>query len=303
MEKRLRILPYFTALITSFIFGLSFLFSKKAMTVASPFMLLSFRFLAAFVVMTILILLKVIKVSYKNKPIKWLVVLAFVEPVIYFVFETYGIQRTASSVGGLMISLIPIAVAILAAYFLNEIPTSKQIAFIVTSVSGVILIVVMSGSDNQGTSVLGVLLLLGAVLSAAFFNIISRKISRYYSPMEITYFMMAVGAISFNSISLADHMVRGKLLQYFAPLSSTTFISSILYLGILSSIVAYFLINYSLSKLEASKTSVFSNISTIVSIAAGIIFLNESFEVYHIIGSALILIGVWGTNRYSLDSE
>jgi drug/metabolite transporter (DMT)-like permease len=292
-------LPYFTALITSFIFGLSFLFSKRAMMSASPFMLLSFRFLAAFIVMSVLIALKLIKVSYKNKPLKWLVILAIVEPVIYFIFETYGIKRTSSSVGGLMISLIPIAVTVLAAYFLKEIPTSKQITFIVTSVSGVILIVIMGGSDSQGTSVLGVLLLLGAVLSAAFFNIISRKISKYYSPMEITYFMMFVGAVSFNSISVVEHLIRGELTQYFAPLSNVTFISSILYLGILSSIVAYFLINYSLSKLEASKTSIFSNISTIVSIVAGVIFLKENFEIYHLVGSALILIGVWGTNYYN----
>lgn len=89
------------------------------------------------------------------------------------------------------------------------------------------------------------------------------------------------------------------IMSYFEPLKSLTFNISILYLGVLSSIVAYSLINYTLSKIQASKSSVFSNLSTIVSIAAGFIFLRESFHIYELVGSVLILIGLWGTNRYN----
>ena len=89
MNNKSHIIPYFTAIITNFIFGLSFLFSKQALNVAGPISLLSFRFLTAFIVMTILIIVKVIKVDYKNKPMKWLIILAIVEPIIYFIFETY----------------------------------------------------------------------------------------------------------------------------------------------------------------------------------------------------------------------
>lgn len=300
MNDKHSTIPYLTALLSSFIFGLSFLFSKRALSVASPMMLVSFRFLAAFIIMTVLIAFKVIKVSYKDKPMGWLLLLAFFEPVIYFIFETYGLQYTASSIGGLMIALIPIAVTILGAYFLNEKPSVKQTMFIIMSVAGVALIGVMgsSGGDSE-SSFLGILLLLGAVLSAAFFSIISRKISKYFNPIEITYFMMLSGAVSFNAILIVGHLINGTMSSFFSPLKSTTFVISVLYLGILSSIIAYFLINYALSKIEASKTSVFSNISTIVSIAAGVIFLNESFHIYHIIGSVLILVGVWGTNYYS----
>lgn len=299
MNNKHKMLPYLTALISSFIFGLSFLFSKRALSIATPMELVSFRFLTAFIIMTILIIFKVIKVNYRNKPMGWLLLLALFEPVIYFIFETYGLQYTASSIGGLMISLIPIAVTILGAYFLNEKPSVKQIIFIITSVAGVALIGVLGSSGDSGSSVWGIFLLLGAVLSAAFFSIISRKISKDFNPIEITYFMMLSGAICFNFILILDHMINKKISSFFEPLKSTTFITSVLYLGILSSIVAYFLINYALSKIEASKTSVFSNISTIVSIAGGVIFLKESFHLYHVIGSILILVGVWGTNYYS----
>lgn len=299
MNSKQKILPYITALISSIIFGLSFLFAKMALTVAGPLMLVSLRFLAAFIVMSMLVILKVIKVSYKNKKMGWLLLLALFEPVIYFIFETYGLQYTASSIGGLMISLIPIAVTVLGAYFLNEKPTFKQTIFIFISVSGVALIGLMDSSSSSGSSLWGILLLLGAVLSAAFFSIISRKISRDFTPIEITYFMTFLGAVCFNVLSLLELLIKGKLPEYFRPLASPTFAMSILFLGIISSIIAYFLINYSLSKIQASTTAVFSNISTIVSILAGVVFLRESFELYHLAGSVLILLGVWGTNYYS----
>lgn len=298
MKNKSNIIPYFTAVITNFIFGLSFLFSKKALSTADPITLLSFRFLAAFIVMTALIALKIIKVNYKNKPMKWLIVLAFIEPIIYFIFETYGLQRTSTSLGGLMIALIPIVVTILAVYLLNEKPSVKQTINIVLSVLGVVLIIFMDSSNDTGSSLLGVFLLGGAVVSAALFNIIARKISKDFTAFEVTYFMMFLGATCFNGISIINHIINKNLSDYFLPLSSTTFVTSVLYLGILSSVIAYFLINYTLSKMEASRSSVFANISTIVSIVAGVVFLHESFHLYHVIGSIMILVGVWGTNYY-----
>ncbi|WP_286906215.1 DMT family transporter [Clostridium sp. UBA1652] len=293
-----KIIPYFTALVTNIIFGLSFLFTKKALMVSNPITLVAFRFLLAFIIMSLLIVIKVIKVNYKNKPMKWLIVLAIIEPIIYFIFETYGLQRTSSSLGGLMIALIPIVVTILAIYFLNEKPSRKQVLSIILSVSGVVLIILMDGSKNSGNSILGVLFLSVAVFSAAFFNIIARKISKHFTAIEVTYFMMFLGAIFFNIVSVSNHILNGSLSNYFEPLKSSSFVLSILYLGILSSIVAYFLANFTLSKMEASKSAVFANISTIVSILAGVIFLKENFHLYHTIGSAMILIGVWGTNYY-----
>lgn len=299
MKNKSHLILYFTAVITNFIFGLSFLFSKQALSVASPIELLSFRFLTAFLVMTILIAIKVIKADYTNKPMKWLVILSIIEPIIYFVFETYGLQKTSTSLSGLMIALIPIVVTILAAYLLNERPTVKQSVSIILSVAGVVLIILMENSNDTGGSTLfGIILLGGAVFSAALFNIIARKISKNFTAIEVTYFLMFVGAIFFNAISIIDHIINGNLSMYFSPLSSTRFVSSILYLGVVSSIIAYFLINYTLSKMEASRTAIFANISTIVSIIAGVIILNEDFYFYHIIGSIMILTGVWGTNYY-----
>ncbi|MNE95257.1 EamA-like transporter family protein [compost metagenome] len=44
--------------------------------------------------------------------------------------------------------------------------------------------------------------------------------------------------------------------------------------------------------------SVFTNLSTLVSIAAGALFLGEEVTLYHWIGSALIIAGVVGANMF-----
>lgn len=298
--KKQNCLPYISATATSLIFGLSFLFSKKALNIASPFSLLSFRFLTAFLVMTILILLKIVKVNYKNKPIKNLFFLALMQPVIYFIFETYGIKHSSSSLAGVMIALIPVVVTILASYFLNEKASAIQSVFVLLSVFGVVFIAFMNNANSGNTTILGILLLIITVMSAASFSIMSRKLSSKFQPMEITYFMMGLGALFFNTVSILEHAVSGTVNLYFEPLTNKDFIISVIYLGTLSSVIAFFLVNFTLSKIEALKSAVFSNISTIVSIVAGVTILHEEFRYYHLIGSIMILIGVWGTNHFKL---
>lgn len=299
MNGKTNILPILSGIITSSIFGLSFLFSKKALNIVEPFTLLSFRFLVAFLIMSILIFCGSIKIDFKGKNIKNLLILGLMQPIIYFIFETFGIQFSSSSQAGLMIALIPIFVTILSAYALRETPSALQCVSILLSVSGVVFIVLMNGAISPRGSLLGIFLLLGAVLSAAVFNILSRKFSKEFSPMELTYGMMAMGTIFFNFISIYNHIRSNTLTQYFSPLNNKNFLISLAYLGVLSSIIAFFLINFTLSKIEASKSAVFSNLSTIVSIIAGVVFLHESFKFYHLIGSIFILLGVWGTNYFT----
>ena len=89
-------------------------------------------------------------------------------------------------------------------------------------------------------------------------------------------------------------LVQGTFEAFLSPLSNPSFIVAILFLGLLSSLVTALTGNYVLSKIEASKMSVFTNLSTIVSIAAGALFLGEKVTVYHLIGSVMILTGVIG---------
>lgn len=303
MKKKHNILPYLASLISSTIFGLSFLFSKTALNLTDPFTLLSLRFLLAFLIMSILVILGVIKVNYVGKPLLALSILALMEPIAYFIFENYGIKFSSSSEAGVMISLIPIAVAIFSLCFLREKLSVMQGISIATSVIGVILIGIIGTSTRSQNVTLGTILLIGAVLTAGLFTILSRKLSTLFTPVEITYYMMFLSALFFNFISIVIHIKNGNLTSYFSPLLNSDLLISILYLGILSSIIAYFLTNFTLSKLPASISVTFSNLSTIVSILAGVFVLGENFKLLQLLGSILIILGVWGTSILGAESK
>lgn len=295
-------LPYLAGTFTALIFGFSFLFTKEALVAVDPIHLLGFRFGVAALLLLTLKLTKIIKVDYKGKQLYKLFAIALAQPIVYFIFEVLGISMTSSSEAGMMIALIPVVVAILAAIFLKEIPTRLQMFFVGLSVCGAIFIVIMKSSDINA-NITGIMVLLLAVLSAGVFNILSRKYSVDFKPIEITFSMMWIGAISFNGIAVIQHIYRGELKNYFNPLTNSQVIISVLYLGILSSVVAFFLVNFTLSRIEASRSAVFANLASVTSIVAGVLIRNEEFYWYQLVGAIMILAGVWGTNYFSQKDE
>ncbi|SMP45872.1 DMT family transporter [Anoxynatronum buryatiense] len=298
MSQRHQWLPYLAGLSFSIIFGLSFMFTKEGLTVIQPFHLLAFRFGVAVLFMTLLRMLGLLKMDFRGKNIKVLLFLSLFQPVIYFVCEIIGISKTTASEAGMMIALIPVVVAILSTLFLNEPPTRLQSLFIGASVVGVFFIMYMTGNVAIGDNLEGMFILLGAVLAAGVFNIMSRKLSLHFSSVEITYGMMCMGLISFGGVSLIQHIIAGNLGAFFQPLSHSQALVSIFYLGLVSSVVGFFMMNYMLSKVEASRSAVFANLVTIVSIIAGVAILGDPFYWYHLVGGGLIIIGVWGTNHF-----
>ncbi|MBI9012762.1 MAG: DMT family transporter [Clostridiales bacterium] len=291
-----KINPMIIGIIPFAIFGLSFLFTKVAIdSFDDVFHLLGLRFLLAVLGLTVMMLIGVIKIDMKGKSIKALLLVALFQPIFYFTFETFGIKYSSSSQAGVMIAFIPVVVTLFAVVFLKERTNRLQLIFIFLSVIGVLIM----NSDVTFTldSLKGTLFLMGAVLSAAFYQVLSRHASKEYSSLEITYIMMCVGAIFFNIIGLYNSFQSGTLTAYLKPLITLDLIVPLLYLGILSSVFAFFLINYVLSHVAASKASVLANLTTIIAIVAGVLFLDESFSMIMIVGSVLILIGVYGTAR------
>jgi drug/metabolite transporter (DMT)-like permease len=293
-----RYLPYLAGLGIALAWGLSFLFTKGALDYLSPFHLLSLRFAAAFAAMALLRVMNLIQINLTAGDYIRLLPLAIFQPILYFSAETAGVMLTSASYSAMMIAAIPIFVAILGSVLLNEHPNRLQFLFIITSLAGVIFIILMDNQSLTAINPLGTIALLGAVIAAAFYNIYSRKASTSYSPLQTTWVMMVVGAIVFNIIALTQQYFAGEISFYLQPLVSLWF--SIIYLGVISSVGAFFLFNYLLSKVAASQASVFANLITVVAIAGGVIFRGETVTWYHLIGTAAILAGVWGTNRFSV---
>ncbi len=285
-----------SALVAQFIFGFSFMFTKIALDFTTPMTVIADRYIVAFLTMSIIMFFKKIKVKL-SKNMLLLILMAIFQPVMYFVFETYGIKLTTSGFSSVMISLIPVVSIFGGIVFLKEIPSPLQYVFTIISVSGVVLMA-YSGKMDGTVSFLGIILLFGAVLSSVAYNVLSRKISGEFTAFERTYAMMAVGVIVFLIISFIENIDNpvNIIINFKNPL----YTYSMLYLGVISSVVAFLLLNYANSYLPVSKTTVFSNITTVVSVSAGIIFLNEKLSVLIVISSLMIIFGVWGVQLIKL---
>ncbi|NLY53082.1 MAG: DMT family transporter [Firmicutes bacterium] len=302
--------PYLAGIGSAAIFGLSFMFTKGALDKVDALRLIGFRFAVACLVITALIALGCLKLDLalipgrsRGKDWRPLLAVALLEPVAYFLFETYGVSLTTSSQAGMLIALIPVCVIVLSAIFLGERPNWQQAVCVLLSVAGVMLIAWQQNATDAAGNWLGLALILGAVLAGALFNIASRRASAQFTPVEITYVMMWAGALVFNILALVAHWHSGSLAGYFQPLADPQVLLALLYLGVGSSVLAFFLVNYSLSHLPASQAAVFSNLTTVVSIVAGVTLRGEPFHWYHALGAGAILLGVWGANHFGTEEQ
>lgn len=287
---------YISAISYAVITGLSFLFTKIALSVSLPLDILAFRFSAAFIAIMILLLFKVIELNYDREKIKRILPLALLYPLMFFAFQTFGLQYASSSEAGILLASAPVFTLILARIFLGEKPSIPQTLSMVVSVIGVIYITLMKGSSLDFNNMKGIIFLILSALSFSGYSVMARILTRDFSSMELSFIMSIISFICFNIFALGNHLINGTLNTFLSPLKNMRFIVAIIYLGVLSSLVTSLLTNYMLSKLEASKMIVFSNLGTVISIIAGVIFLKEKIYYYHIIGSILIVGGVIGTN-------
>ena len=272
-QKRIHTLSLLAAITAAVIFGMSFMFSKLALEKAAPTVLLAVRFTVAVAAMTLVILVNALvgklrgrplfTFSLRGKPVYQLLLLGIVQPVAYFIFENYGILYTSSAVAGA-----------------------------VCAIGGVALI---SAGGAVMVSALGMLFLLLTMLSDTLYYGISHSAAKLFTPFEMTYVMFVVGMVVFIPVALlhAGGLTSPMILE---PLQDGQFWLAVLYLGLLSSVMAYGLLNFANSHLSVSETSLFSNVTTVVSVLAGVVLLKEPFSVWQMLGVVIILVCVFVAN-------
>lgn len=299
MHKEKTVIATFAALGAQIIFGFSFMFTKIALEFASPMTVIAGRYMVAFICLTIVMLAGRIKISI-GKNIWKLILMSLFQPLLYFVFESYGIMYTTSSFSAIMISMIPVVAMLVGIFALNEVPSSIQYMFAVLSVIGVVVVSLVGKSDGTVTFT-GIVLLLGAVFSSVAYNVSSRKISSEFTVFERTYAMTVIGTISFLLLALIDNEYKiGNLIE---PFKFTDYSFAVVYLGVFSSVVAFLLLNFANTYLPVVKTTVFSNITTVVSVIAGMIFLDEKISPSTIAAVLMILIGVIGVQISGMKTD
>ncbi|MDR0270796.1 DMT family transporter [Paenibacillus sp.] len=282
--------------INAIIIGFSFIFVKQSLSFADPLNSLAHRFTFSFIVATLFVFPGWSRLKAMRKQALAVIPLALLNPSLFFALQAFGLQHASSAIAGIVQAMVPVFTMILAAVFLKERISAVQRLCTLLSVSGVILVFAVPGIGASSASLLGITLILLSALASAGYTTLARKLTQTLRPKDLTYMMILFGFIVFNLIALVKNGAAGTMGTYFVPLHEPGFIIDMAYLGVLSFLVTSFLSNYALSILEASKVSVFAGLSTVVTIAGGVLLLHEQLGWYHWVGAIMIVAGVMGVN-------
>lgn len=293
MEKGDRLLPVAAAVAGNAFWGFSFLFTRVALQETTPELMLALRFMISFALMNIPLLLGRQKLRLKGKKLLPLLGLAVAEPVVFFA-ESYGILHTNATFAGVMVAIAPIFAIALAALVLKEYPSRRQLLFCLLPIVGVI-IMVLSGKSLGVVTPLGVLFLLINCVGIAFYRLFNRWGSQEFTPFERTYMVLFSCLVVFTTSALIS--VKGDVGAFVAPVTNPRVIFPVLALCLLCSIGANMLVNYAAGRMSVAKLSVFSSLITMCSTFGGIVILREPFSAMSLVGTALIVYGIWQVSR------
>ena len=277
------------------IWGVSYLFTRIAQQEAPPMVQMSLRFLLAFLLLNLMMLFGWEKIRLRGKKLRPLIMLSCVEP-IYFFFESYGIYYSNSTFAGVTLAIVPVIAIGMGVLILKEYPTRKQLLLCFVPIIGVILVTI-AGSGMGAVQPVGVVLVFGACLFAAFYRVYNKDSSADFTAFERSYFVIGMCTLVFTVVALC--MERGDLTPFAAALQSRRFVLSTLVLSVFCSVAANILVNYSASVLPMA---LFSNLGSLITVCAmflGIIFLDEPTNAMSLIGSAMVLVGLFLIARVS----
>ena len=296
---------YIAAILYAFIIGFSFIFTKISLMEASPLDTLAHRFTMAFLIAIIFKLYRRTSVKMSATDTLKILPLVFLYPILFFTFQVFGLVYTSSSEAGIIQATIPIFTLLSASLFLKEYAGKGQKFFLIVSVMGVIFIFVMNDLQLAAHSLKGTILILLSSIAAALYNVVARTVTKQYSLFTLTYVMTFFGFVTFNSMAVINHIINQSISTFLYPSQIVHFSFQSYILGHYRFTVYCFFIKLCIiSILPASKMSVFSNLATLITIIAGVIFLHESIHYYHVVGAMIILAGVIGANYFgSIQSK
>lgn len=296
MDKKDLTKAYAAAIFFSFLVGFSFLWIKLCIPYADSLHILAHRFDFALVTLILVLAFKIAKVDLKGKPKKNLLITAGCY-VGFMFFQVIGMYFATSIEGAIIFAAIPIMVQIIAAVFLGEKTTWRHNVFVAVSACALIVMVIL-GSSDISVNPFGTVMLFLSSVCMALSNVFMRYVRNQYKPIEISTAIIIMGTVVFNVMFIIKGIFSGNEIGYFEPYKNVEYIIGMVYLGTGCILVSAQIIAYMQSKLQAAKASIFSNVSTAITIIAGALILGEPLREYHIICTAFIIAGVVGLNFF-----
>lgn len=284
-----KLLVYIVSVVSIVLWGMSYIWSDQLLRLGIPVVyIVCIRSLVAGIVLMLLNLAMGHSIRIRKEDLPKFLLLAFCEPFIYFVCETYGIKLTESpTYSALVIATAPIfSVAAGVALFHERVNWVNIFGILVCLVG---LGIVTHGATSVGEHfVAGVLLLIVAVISEVGYASCTKALSSRYKPMVIVQYQFLIGGVLllplFFTMGIKDYDASVYM--------SWDVWKPILCLAILCSSIAFTLWASTIKNLGVAKASIFLAMIPVVTAVIGAILGTELLTTLQWTGIAIAFSGL-----------
>jgi drug/metabolite transporter (DMT)-like permease len=206
-----------------------------------------------------------------------------------------GLQYTSASNGSLYAATAPLTIAILGVLFLGERATLGKTLGILVALGGMLTVMGVDGlrAFELGGRVWGDLLVLTSIVLWGVFTVLGKStVNRLGAPI-VTTAVTVLAAASMLPVAFAELEYRGRSLGT-VPLEAWL---AIAFLGVGCSFLATLLYFVALEASESQKVGVFLYAIPPMTAVVAYLALNEALGTRFIVGSALVIGGVFLTER------
>jgi len=293
MFKSLKL--YIYIVLAMIFWSFSFIWTRVAIQSFHPMTLITLRLILASALLFVAMKLGGKFQKLRRQDFKWFILLAFFEPFLYYVGETFGLTMVESTLAAVIISTIPLFAPVLAFIVLGECINWATIVGILISLVGVFFVIYEPNGGFKANP-WGVALMFMAVFSAICYATILKKIPSYYNNMSVIFYQSLLGLIFFIPTFLLTDL---STIQTLTVSSESLF--ALLMLAVFASVVAFVLFAGVVREIGVARTNVFVNLIPVFTAILAWFILNERLTFYKWAGILVVVSGLflsqWNKHR------
>ena len=217
----------------------------------------------------------------------------------YNVFFFKGLKLIEAGRAAIIIANNPICIALFSALLFRERLTPLRLSGILTSIAGAVVVITRGDWHAIGSGAVGwgELFILGCVASWVTFSLLGKRLLAELSPLASVLYAALCG-----TVCLAVPAWQEGMLTAWASYTLVDW-AALFYLGFFGTVLGFVWYYQGIQRIGAMKAGVFINFVPISAIIFSFFILREPLTGSLLLGTAMVLCGVYLTNRESLPKR
>ena len=289
-----RLLYHATAFLVVSIWGSTFVFTKLLLLAGlTPAQIFTLRFIIAYLMLLVFCLWRGIRWmadSWKDELL--MAGLGISGGSLYFLAENGAINYTTTTNTSLIVCLCPLFASALISLFYKSQRLNRTQTFGTLMAAAGVVVVVMNGHFVLHLSPKGDALAFVACLCWAVYSLLMIPAKARYDTVFITRKVFFYGLLS-----MIPYFILRPGLNTHLLLGQPALLWTLLFLGCVASTLCFLAWNWAMKKLGAVVVTNYVYFNPVVTILFAWLLLSESITVYFLLGTLLILVGMYLSDR------